>query len=216
MMKSQRQQSWRSSSRLSLGVKAGALLMLFVLSVLVVACGTNANTTTANLNGPVVTVTINMTNKNVSPTPPLSSVWCGAWAPQTTPSFNNGNTDVIVNGKFVQNDRGNPIGVDGATVQATVYWPSGATASYMATTAHDGSTSFKIPTDNQDSAINRVTLVIMQFHKEGVGDCSVAQDRAAFFTLINPKNNNKDKNKNNDNNNNDNNNNDNNNNNNNN
>jgi hypothetical protein len=186
--------------------------MLFVLSVLVVACGADTNTTTVNLNGPVVTVTINMNNKRVSPTPTLSPVWCGAWASQTTPSFNNGDTVVTVYGKFVQNDKGNPIGIDGATVNATVYWAGGAPASYTATTARDGTATFKIPTDNQDNAINRVTLVTMQFAKNGVGTCTVSQDRAAFFTIVNPKNNNKDKNKNNnDNNNNDNNNNDNNN-----
>jgi hypothetical protein len=207
------QKSWKSHSRYSLFAKAGAILMLFVFSVLVVACGANASTTAANLNGPVVTVTINMNNNLVSPTPTLSPVWCGAWASQTTPSFNNGDTVVTVYGKFVQNDQGNPRGVDGATASATVYWGGGAPASYSATTAHDGTATFKIPTDNQDNAINRVTLVTMQFTKEGVGTCTVDQNRAAFFTIVNPKNNNKDKNNdnNNDNNNNDNNNNDNNN-----
>jgi hypothetical protein len=207
-IKSHTQKSWRSHPRYSLFAKAGAILMLFVLSVVVVACGANANTTAVNLNGPVVTVTINMNNNRVSPTPTLSPVWCGAWAAQTTPSFNNGDTKVTVYGKFVQNDKGNPIGVDGATATATVYWPGGTTASYNATTTRDGMATFKISTDNQDNAINRVTLVVISFTKDGVGSCTVNQDRAAFFTLVNPKNNDKDKNKdkNNDDNNNDNNN----------
>jgi hypothetical protein len=188
------QKSWRSHPRYSLFAKAGAILMLFVLSVVVVACGANANTTAVNLNGPVVTVTINMNNNHVSPTPTLSPMWCGAWASQSTFSFNDGDTKVTVYGKFVQNDKGNPIGVDGATATATVYWPGGATASYTSTTTHDGLATFEIPTDNQDNAINKVTLVLVSFSKEGVGNCAVAQDRAAFFTLVNPKNNDKDKN----------------------
>src|SRR5690348_7633275 len=162
MMKSRIQKSGKLKTRFSLPALCGAMLMPLVMSVLVVACGSNNGTNTAavNLNGPVVTVTINMNNKHISPTPTLPPYWCGAWAQQTTPSFNNGKTKVVIYGKFVQNDdKGNPAGVDGADATAQVFWPGGASETFPATTAADGVAMFSIPTENHDTALNRVTLV---------------------------------------------------------
>lgn len=210
-MKLHRRKSQKFHSRCSLLATCGAIFTLLLTSVLVVACGAGNGTNTAavNLNGPVVTVTINMSNNHVSPTPTLSPVWCGAWAAQTTPAFNNGKTNVTIYAKFVKNNQGNPAGVDGAGADATVYWPGGATETHHTTTTTDGMATFSIPTDNRDIALGKITLVTVSFSKDGIGTCTVDQDRAAFFTLINTnndKNNNNNDNNNNDNNNNNNNN----------
>lgn len=200
---------WKIYSRLSLYAKSGAIFLLLVLSVLIVACGdgTGTNTTAVNLNGPVVTVTIQMNNNLVSPTPTLSPEWCGAWASQSTFSFNKGKTMITIYAKFVQNNNGNPTGIDGANANATIQWGDGTSDQQTATTGTDGMATFNVPTANHDNAVGKVLLVTVTFQKSGVSTCTVDQDRAAFFTLVNPANNNNDNNNNNNNNDNNNNNN---------
>ena len=203
-MKSPMWKQWKIYSRLSLYAKCGAIFLLLVLSVLIVACGggAEASTTPVNLNGPVVTVTIKMGNSRISPTPTLPPYWCGAWPAQSTPSFNKGKTKVIIYAKFVQNNNGNPLGVDGATANATFQWGDGTAETLTSTTGTDGLAMFTASTTNHDNALNKVSLVTVAFKKEGVGTCQVTQDRAAFFTLVNPTNNNNNNNNNNGNNNN--------------
>lgn len=166
---------------LSFYIKCGALFLLFLLSVLVVACGgTDGNV--ANLAGPVPTVTIRI-GTNGSPTPPLPDYWCGAWATQTSPGFNP-NTVVGVYAKFTHNVNGNPEGVDGAAATAVVQWPDGTTSTLSATTTPDGLAVFSVSAGSKASAVNRSTLVTVTFTKAGLTPCVVDGTRAAFFTLV--------------------------------
>ena len=106
---------------LGLVLKCGSVLFLFLLSVLVVACG--ANNTTQAPGDPPVTVTINLNQTFSSPTPPLAEYSCGAWATQTTPAFVlNGPVEVYA--KFVHNVGGNPVGMAGARANAEFLWPT--------------------------------------------------------------------------------------------
>lgn len=162
-------------------IKCGALFLLFLLSVLIVACG-GTDSTAVNLGGPVPTVTIHIGN-NGSPTPPLPDYWCGAWATQTSPGF-NANTVVGVYAKFTHNVNGNPEGVDGAAATAVVQWPDGTTTTLSATTTPDGLAVFSVPAGNKANAVNKSTLVTVTFSKAGLPSCVVDGMRAAFFTLI--------------------------------
>ena len=175
---------------LPFSLKAGAILSLFVLSMLVVACGSNTSGTVGS-GDPVVTVTIDLNKSNSSPTPTLPEYSCGAWATQSSPPF--GTSVVGVYAKFVHNvktnpndpnDTGNPQGVEGAAAVATVIWPDGTQAQVSGTTGADGLVSFPISTANRGDAVNKLTLVTVQFTKDGVPPCTVDQNRAAFFTLV--------------------------------
>jgi hypothetical protein len=166
-------------------LKRGAILLPFVLSMLVVACsGAQAgNTGTGTPNGPTVTVTIHLGDAQQSPTPPLAAYQCGAWATNASPTTK---TKVVgVYALFTQSVNGNPQGVDGAFAQATVYWPDGTTTNLTAVTTADGLAKFAV-TINNKSAINGVTLITVNFSKNGTPSCAVAQDRAAFFTVVAP------------------------------
>ncbi len=171
-------------------LKVGATLSLFLVSILIVACGTNA-TTMSNPGNPPVTVTIDLNGSNSSPTPVLPEYSCGAWATQSSPPY--GTATVGVYAKFVHNvktnpndptDVGNPQGVAGANAVATVLWPDGAQSQVTGTTGSDGLVAFPISTANRGDAINKITLVTVQFTKDGVPPCTVDQTRAAFFTLV--------------------------------
>lgn len=166
---------------LSFYIKCGAIFLLFLLSVLIVACG-GTDTNVANLGGPVPTVTIRI-GTNSSPTPPLPDYWCGAWATQTSPGF-NANTTVGVYAKFTHNVNGNPEGVDGAAATAVVQWPDGTATTLSTTTTPDGLAVFAVPAGNKADAVNRSTLVTVTFTKAGLAPCVVDGTRAAFFTLI--------------------------------
>ncbi len=166
---------------LSFYIKCGALFLLFLLSVLIVACGGNESNA-VNLGAPVPTVTILIGNSS-SPTPPLPDYWCGAWATQTSPGFNP-NTVVGVYAKFTHNVNGNPEGVDGAAATAVVQWPDGTTTTLSTTTTPDGLAVFSVPAGNKADAVNRSTLVTVTFTKTGLTPCVVDGARAAFFTLI--------------------------------
>jgi hypothetical protein len=182
---------WKTLYSLPLSLKFWSVLSLFVLGVLVVACG-NA-TSNANPGDPPVTVTIDLNNNTISPTPPVPAYQCGAWATQSTPPM--GTAAVAVYAKFVQNvktnpndasDVGNPQGVAGATAIATVLWPDGAQSQLSGITGADGLVAFAVPTGGRADAMNRITFVTVQFAKDGVPPCTVDQTRAAFFTLVPP------------------------------
>lgn len=170
--------------------KLGAILSLFALSFLVVACGTNT-TSAANLGSPAVTVTIDMNGGKASPTPSVPAYWCGAWATQSSPPI--GTAAVGVYGKFVHNvksdpndpnDPGNPQGIEGASAIATVVWPNGTEAQIAGITGVDGLAAFSVPTAGRMDALNKITFVTVQFTKDGIPPCTVDQARAAFFTLL--------------------------------
>ena len=176
-------------SRLFL-LKIGATLSLFLVSILIVACGTTS-ASMANSGNPPVTVTIDLNSSSSSPTPALPEYSCGAWATQSSPLY--GTATVGVYAKFVHNvktnpndpnDVGNPQGVAGANAVATVLWPDGAQSQITGTTGTDGLASFPISTANRGDAINKITLVTVQFTKDGIPPCTVDQTRAAFFTLV--------------------------------
>lgn len=187
-MKSRTLKQWKTDPHFPLYLKCGAILLLFLFSVLIVACGGDtgaaANANIPNLNGPVVTVTVNMNKSNLSPTPTVPNLWCGAWTPQTTPSFNNGKTVITIYGKFTKNTNGNPGGVANATATATILWADGTTEQQTGTTTADGTVSFTVSSANRDADVNRVTLVTIAFTEPGGGSCTVERERAAFFTLI--------------------------------
>jgi len=172
-------------------LKIGATLSLFLVSVLIVACGTSATASTANPGDPPVTVTIDLNSSHGSPTPTLPEYWCGAWATQSSPPL--GTNTVGVYAKFVHNvktnpndpnDVGNPQGIEGAAAIATVLWPDGTQAQVAGTTGADGLASFPISTANRGDAVNKLTFITVQFTKDGVPPCAVDRTRAAFFTLV--------------------------------
>jgi hypothetical protein len=180
-MKSSIRTRWKTKASSSLIFKCGAVFLFLLLNVLVVACGSSNNG--AAISNPAATMTIQAANASGSPTPTVSPVWCGAWATQASPAINM-TSNVGVYAKYTQNVNGNPQGVDGATAIATVEWPGGNTQTFTATTTADGLAVFSIPVANQQAAIDRITLVTVQFSKTGVAPCTVGADRAAFFTLV--------------------------------
>ena len=165
----------------SLYIKCGAILLLFILSVLIVACGGSANDT--SLGQPDVTVTINLGQSDGSPTPPLPEYSCSAWVTNTTPGINTTST-IGVYAKFVHNVNGNPEGVGQATAVATVLWFDGNSVNVTATTTSDGLAVFPVSIANRSADLNKFTMVTVRFSKPEVPDCVVDGDRAAFFTLV--------------------------------
>ncbi len=162
----------------SLYLKSGAILFLFIVSVLIVSCGSNAG---ADLGQPSVTVTINLDGS--SPTPPLPEYSCSAWVTNATPGFNT--TGVVpVYAKFVHNVNGNPEGIGGATAVAQAQWYDGSTTTVSATTTSDGLAVFPIFVGNRSADLNKFTIVTVTFSKPGVPNCSVTGDQAVFFTLV--------------------------------
>ena len=180
-MQSLKRKNWKTGFTLSFSLKCGAVLLLILLSVLVVACGGGTGTSSANLGGPQTTITIQIGGSQGSPTPALPGNWCGAWVTNPTPSYSAGT--IAVYGKFTKNVNGNPAGIGGATVTAHVMWTPGDIDTYTATTTSDGLAIFPISVANKSFALHTITLVTMTFQKDGV-TCTVDQDRAAFFTLI--------------------------------
>lgn len=165
-------------------VHCAIVLSLFLLSILIVACGESSSANTNALGDPAVTVTITMGGQHAgTPTPSLPKYWCGAWATNTSPTY-NATTVVGINARFTQNVNGNPVGVGDATATATVMWTSGNTESYTAKTTPDGLAVFSISTNDKAYAVNKVTLVTVSFNKSGITPCLVGAERAAFFTLI--------------------------------
>ncbi len=177
---------WKlTGTRSQLALKiSGVLLFFMLLSVLIVACGSNTSTASVNLGAPPVTVTIDLgNNNNTSPTPPLSPYWCGAWATDTSPIFNAASA-VGIYAKFTQNVNGNPVGISGASATASITWPDGSVTTQGAITTSDGLAVFFVPIVNRTDAVNHLTFVTVSFQKDGIPPCNVTADRAAFFTLI--------------------------------
>lgn len=175
--------SWKQRTRnpsSALYVKSAALLFLFSLSLLIVACG--GATSNADM-GPQVTVTINLDQLNGSSTPPLPEYTCSAWVTNTTPNI-NGTTTVNVYAKFVHNINGNPEGVFPAQGTASVLWPEGP-VNVSATTTSDGLAVFPVSIANRSGDLNKIVLVTVSFTgPQGVPPCTVTADRAAFFSLV--------------------------------
>jgi hypothetical protein len=172
-------------------LKSGGLLLLFLFSIFIIACsGDTGNTNTVNTNGPVVTVTIRMgaNAQQASPTPKLPPLWCGAWTTQSTPLYDESQDEkatVAVYAKFTKNVNGNPAGIEGATAIATVHWPGGSTEQQTVTTTGDGLAVFFVSLHNKGFAVDKVTLISVNFSKSGVGECKVdPEDNPAFFSLL--------------------------------
>ena len=165
----------------SLYLKCGAIFLLFLLSVLIVACGGNGTDT--NLGQPPVTVTINLGQFDGSPTPPLPAYTCSAWVTNTTPGINT-NSAIGVYAKFVHNNVGNnPEGVYPASATATVLWPEG-NVNVSSTTTQDGLAVFSVSTANRAADINKIILITVSFTAANGTTCTVNADRAAYFTLV--------------------------------
>ena len=139
----------------SVSLKCGAIFLLFLLSVLIVACGSNASDT--NLGQPAATVTINLDQSSGSPTPPLPGYTCSAWVTNTSPGINT--TSIVgVYAKFVHNLNGNPEGVYPASGTATVLWPDGNTVNVSANTTPDGLAVFPVSIANRAADLNKLVM----------------------------------------------------------
>src|SRR2546421_6809720 len=179
----QQQQQRAVAPHLSFCLKCGAMFLLLSLSALVIACGAS-NTSTADLNGPQVTVTIRF-NDNLSSLGTVTPYLCGAWITNTTPGFNPG-SEIPVYAHFVHNVNGNPVGVSGASAQASVEWADGYRDSRAGTTTSDGLAVFYFTIPNRPDMVGRNNLVTVSFTGPNGQACSVDNQSqpAAFFTLI--------------------------------
>lgn len=158
-------------------LKCAGIFLLVLLTVIVVACG--SDTTQAVPGTPVATLTVVFGQFNGSPTPQLAPYYCGGWATDTTPAYSPNNV-INVYGKYTHTVEGNPVGVNGASVTATILWPDGTSAIEKTTTSSDGLAVFSITM--QASAINHVVLIRMEFTTPNVPPCDLTSP--AFFTAI--------------------------------
>jgi len=172
-----RSQPDKNKKSLALLFKCMGIFLFLLLAVIVVACG--GDTTQAIPGTPVATLTVVFGQFNASPTPALSQYYCGGWATDTTPAY-SANGVINVYGKFTQTVEGNPVGVNGASAVATVFWPDGTTETEKTTTTSDGLAVFSIAI--QASAINHVVLIGMTFTAPNGPSCALTSD--AFFTAI--------------------------------
>lgn len=181
-MKVKKQKQQKTAMPRLLAVKYGAILLLFLLSALVVACGAGATASAGNLGDPQVTVTINLNGQQTPvPTAPLYS--CGAWVTNTTPSYNPGGK-IPVNMKFTHLVNGNPQGVGSATATVTITWADGGTDVTTAYTTSDGLAVayFLIPSDA--TMLNKNNQVAVSFTAPDGTTCTVDGTQAAYFTFI--------------------------------
>ena len=160
--------------------KCIAISSLFVISILVIACGNNS----AQLNPgtPVVTVTINLGQGIGSPTPTLSPYYCGGWATDTSPAYTSTST-INIFGKFTKIVEGNPVGIGNASATATISWPDGTFDTQTTTTTSDGLAVF--PVVIKPSAINKlvtITIVFTSTSPQNPYTCKIPQ--VAYFTAI--------------------------------
>ena len=184
MMEIEKQQQRITASHLPFYLKCGAILLLLSLSFLVIACGASDTATTADPNGPQVTVTINF-NNNLSSLGTAAPYLCGAWTNETTPGFNPGSA-IPVYGHFIHNVNGNPVGVSGASAQARVEWADGSGDSQAGTTTSDGLVVFYFTIPNRSGIVGKNNLVTISFTGPNGETCSVDNQSqpAAFFTLV--------------------------------
>jgi hypothetical protein len=178
-----RRQLWKqlsTNNSLPFYLKCGAILLLFLLSVLIVACGGSG--TDDSLGQPQVTVTINL-NQNGSPMPPLPAYSCSAWVNNTSPGLN---TPVIgVYAKYIHNVNGNPEGVGQVPATATVDWYDGNPSVVNATTTSDGLAVFSVSTANRSADLDKIIRVSVTFQASAnAPSCTVDGDRAAYFSLV--------------------------------
>lgn len=173
-------QQSKSRSSYAFYLKCGAVFVLFLLSILIVACGSGTDT---SLGQPPVTVTINLGQSNGSPTPSLPDYTCSAWVTNTSPSVFS-NSVIGVYAKFVHNVNGNPEGVYPASATATVMWPDG-NVDITSNTTSDGLAVFSVSTANRAADLNKIVLVTVSFTgPQGVPPCTIGVDQAAYFTLV--------------------------------
>ena len=154
-------------------------ILLLLLGILLSACGGGTQTAAVS-STPTAVPTIQMQDPNPTPIPTLPPYTCGAWT--TTPSLDSNKVSQVgIYAKFTKLVNGNPQGVAGATATATLQWPdSGPDVRTVATTA-DGLAVFIFPVSHHPGALNKIILVTVDFNN---GQCKVAEDRAAFFSLI--------------------------------
>lgn len=176
-MWSQRWKQWQKNTSLFFLIKCGAVALFFILSILVVSCGSNSSQATPA--SPDVTVTINLGVINGSPTPKFPDYACGGWATNTSPPFSL-SSKVDVYAKFTHTVDGNPVGVAGASGTAIVLWPDGSSETLSATTGTDGLAVF--PVALKPIALNKIVLIQISFQKPGIPSCTIPQ--AAYFTAI--------------------------------
>ncbi|HVB73620.1 MAG TPA: hypothetical protein VNE38_08700 [Ktedonobacteraceae bacterium] len=172
-----RSQLSRHKTPPSLLLKCGGIFFLFLLTVIVAACGGSGGQTIPGT--PVATLTVVFGQFQASPTAPLAPYYCGGWATDTSPAYSP-NSVVNIYGKFTQTISGNPVGVGGASVTATVLWPDTTNESETVKTSSDGLAVFTITI--QASAINHVVLVEMTFTSPSGYVCKLTSP--AFFTAI--------------------------------
>lgn len=177
-------QSWKqlkSHTSFAFYCKCSAIVFFFTLCVLIVACGTSANSQ-VDPGNQSVTVTIDLNGSNGSPTPPLPDYLCGAWVTNNSPGVNpdNANSLISVFAKFVHTVNDNPVGVDGATATAQIDWPDGTTDTATAKTTPDGLAV--IPIVLKPNSVNKIVLVQVTFTKDGTPPCQVPQP--AYFTPV--------------------------------
>ena len=176
-MWSQRWKQWQKNTSLFFLIKCGAIALFFILSILVVSCGSSSPQ--GNSTDPVVTVTIHLGQISGSPTPQFPDYACGGWATNTSPPFSL-SSKVNVYAKFTHTVQGNPVGVADASGSAIVLWPDGTTDTLSATTGTDGLAVF--PVALKPIALNKIVLIQISFSKQGIPSCSIPQ--AAYFTAI--------------------------------
>jgi hypothetical protein len=176
-MWSQHWKPWQNNISLFFLIKCGAIALFFILSILVVSCGSSS--AQGNLTNPAVTVTVNLGVISGSPTPNFPDYACGGWATNTSPPFSP-SSKVDVYAKFTHTVQGNPVGVADASGTAIVLWPDGTTDTLSATTGTDGLAVF--PVALKPIALNKIVLIQISFSKQGIPSCSIPQ--AAYFTAI--------------------------------
>jgi hypothetical protein len=182
-MEIEKRQQRQVVSHLPFYLKCGAIFLLLSLSVLVIACGTNGTTATDSDN-PQVTVTIRFSN-GLSSLGTALPYMCGAWASETTPSFNPG-SEVPVYAHFVHNVNGNPVGIGGASAQASIEWADGSRDNQAETTTSDGLAVFYFTIPNRPDIVGKNNLVTISFTGPNGQTCKVDNQSQpdAFFTLI--------------------------------
>jgi hypothetical protein len=185
-MKTENQQRRTIRSHLSLCLKASTIFLLLLLSALVIACGAGNTPTTADLNDPQGSVSIRF-NTNAS-IPTVAPYLCGAWITNTTPAFKPGDK-IPVYAHFIHNVNGNPVGVSGASAQASVEWADGYRDSEVVMTAQDGLAVFYFTIPNRPDMLNKNNLVLVSFTGPNGESCNVDNQPqpAAFFTFTNGK-----------------------------
>jgi hypothetical protein len=185
-MKLNERREIQKRSPLSFHLKYGAIFLLLLANILIVACSpTGPNAPTTNLGAPPVTVTVQFnTYLTTTSLPTQAPYLCGAWITNTSPGFIP-NSTIPVYAKFVHLVNGNPQGMAGATAQATVYFANGISQPLpITTTGTDGLAVFSFSLPNDTMIANHNNLVTVTFTGTDGSKCTVDQSRAAYFTPL--------------------------------